>query len=104
MRLLLLGYSVGGKIPHLGVTVCDILLHTKESSLGLVFAVVHILELLEVCLNVLLSMLASVTGALLSFLSTALELDLGLVTVADVCLLLLDQLLCKVEELLEVVA
>jgi hypothetical protein len=104
VRLLLLGYSVGGKIPHLGVTTCDILLHAKESSLGLVFSVVHILELLEVCLDVLLGMLTSVTGALLSFLSTALELDLGLVTMADVCLFLLDKLLSKVEELLEVVA
>ena len=103
MNLLVLGYPVSSEIPHLRVAVCDILLHAKESSLGCVFAVVHILELLEVCLDILLGVLASVAGSLLSLLSTTLKFDLGLVTVADVCLLLLDEFLGEIEELLEVV-
>lgn len=64
----------------------------------------HILELLEVRLDILLGVRASVARSFLSFLSTTLELDLGLVTMADVCLLLLDEFLCEIEELLEVVA
>jgi hypothetical protein len=104
VRLLLLGYSVGCKIPHLGVSACDVLLHAEESGLGLVFAIVHVLKLLEVRLNILLGVLASITGSLLSFLSTTLELNLGLVTMADIGLLLLDELLGEIEELLEVVA
>lgn len=103
VNLLVLGYPVSSEIPHLRVAVCDILLHAKESSLGCVFAVVHILELLKVCLDILLSVLASVAGSLLSLLSTTLKFDLGLVTVADVCLLLLDEFLGEIEELLEVV-
>jgi hypothetical protein len=104
VRLLLLGYSVGCKIPHLRVTTRDVLLHAKESGLRLVFAIVHVLELLEVCLDILFGVLASVTGTLLSFLSTALQLNLGLIAMADVGLLLLDELLGEIEELLEVVA
>lgn len=103
VRLLLLGYSVGRKIPHLGVSACDVLLHAEESGLRLVFSIVHVLELLKVRLNILLGVFASVTGSLLSFLSTTLELNLGLVTVADIGLLLLDELLGEIEELLEVV-
>jgi hypothetical protein len=104
VRLLLLGYSVGCKIPHLGVSACDVLLHAEESGLRLVFSIMHVLELLEICLDILFGMLASITGTLLSFLSTALELNLGLITMADVGLLLLDELLGEIEELLEVVA
>lgn len=103
VRLLLLGYSVGCKIPHLGVSACDVLLHAEESGLRFVFSVVHVLELLKVCLNILLGVFASVTGSLLSFLSTTLELDLGLVTMADIGLLLLDELLGEIEELLEII-
>jgi hypothetical protein len=103
VNLLVLRYTVGRKIPHLGVAACDVLLHTKESGLGCVFAVVHILELLKVRLDILLGVRASVTGSFLSFLSTTLKLDLGFVTVADVCLPLLDKLLGEIEELLEIV-
>lgn len=103
VRLLLLGYPVRGKIPHLGVSTGDILLHAEERGHGLVFAVVHVLELLEVRLDVLLGVLASVSRALLAILSSTLELDLSFVAVADISLLLLDELLGKVEQLLEVV-
>jgi hypothetical protein len=104
MLLLLLGNSVGGKIPHLGVAVLDILFHAEERSLGLILAVVHVLELLQIGLHILLSVLASVSRTLLALLSSALELDLGFAAVANIGLFLLDELLCKVKEPLEVVA
>lgn len=97
VNLLVLRYAVGRKIPHLRVAVCDVLLHAEESSLGCVFSIVHILELLEVCLDILLGMGATVSGTFLSFLSTTLKLDLSFVTVADVCLVLLNKLLGEIE-------
>ena len=94
--------SVSSKIPHLGVAVGNILLHAEESFPGLVFSVAHIAELLEVLLDRLLGVLAAETGAG-ALLTTALELDLVIVAVADVGLVEANQLFGEVVQLLEVV-
>lgn len=101
---LLLGNSVGGEIPHLGVAVLYVLLHAEERSLGLVLAVVHVLELLQVGLDILVGVLASVSWAFFTLFSSALELNLGLVAVTNVSLLFLDELLGEVKKSLEVIA
>lgn len=101
--LLVFGDSVGGEIPHLGVGVCDVLLHAQESSLRRVFAVTHVLEFLNVCFHILLGVLAAVSRAFLAFLSTSLELDFFFVAVADVGSVFLDEFYSQVVKLLEVV-
>lgn len=101
---LLLGDTVSSKIPHLGVAVGDVLLHAEEGRLGLVFSIVHVLELLKVGSDILLGVLAAVSGTLLTLLSSTLELDLGFVAVAYIGLVLLDQFLGEFVKLLEVVA
>lgn len=101
--LLVFGDSVGGEIPHLGVGVCDILLHAQESGLWRVFAIAHVLELLDVCLNILLGVFAAVSRTFLAFLSTSLELDFFFVAVTDVGSVFLDEFYSQVVKLLEVV-
>jgi hypothetical protein len=92
VRLLVLGNAVGGDIPHLRVWVLDVLLHAEPGGLGLVLAVAQAAELAEVSLDAVVYMPASVSrrGAILA---STLQLGLGLVVVAHVCLALLDQLL-----------
>lgn len=102
--VLLLEDSVSCEIPHLRVAALDVLLHSKEGGLRLVFAIAHISKLLKVGLDVLLGVLASISRSTCSLLSTTLELDLSLITVTDVGFSQVDELLGEVVELLEVVA
>ena len=100
--LQVLRYPVGRNIPHLGVRVLYILLHTELSALRRILAIPHAAEFCEVSLNVLLCMHTTVSrgGAILT---PALQLGLSFVAVTDIGTLLLDKLLSKVVQALEVV-
>jgi hypothetical protein len=69
--------AVGSQVPHLGVAVCDVLLHSQESLAGLVFAVAHVAELGQVVLDGLVGVLAAVTWRRALF-ATSLEFYLGI--------------------------
>lgn len=88
-------HSVRSKVPILRVATGDILLHPKECSLRLVFSVTHIPEFLQIRLDILLGVRAAVAWRSALF-SSSLKLDFGLVAVANVCLLYLDELLGEV--------
>lgn len=83
MGVLVLGDPVRGDVPHLGVGVLYVLLHAQPGRLGRVLAVSHAPELLEIGLDVLLCVLASISRAG-PVLAAALQLGLGLVAVAHV--------------------
>ena len=102
VRLLVLGYSVGGDIPHLGVGILNILLHAEPGALRRVLTVSHAAKFLEVGLDVLACMLTTISRGR-AILSAALQLDLGFGTVAYIRLLLFDQLLGEVIHALEVI-
>lgn len=51
----LVEHSVGSKIPHLGVSALDILLHAQECGSRFIFSVSHIAELGQVLLWALVS-------------------------------------------------
>lgn len=91
-----LGNSVGGQIPHLGVAILDILLHSQKGSHGLVFAIMHVGEFLEISLDILLGVLATESGTLFAILSSSLEFDFGFLAMTDISLALLDQFSSKI--------
>ena len=93
MYLLLFWYAVRCEVPHLRVAALYILLHAEKGSLGLVFAVVHVLELGEIGWNVLVCVCTSKSGTFFTIFASTLELGLGFRTVADIGLPLLDELL-----------
>lgn len=103
VRPLVLRDSIRREIPHLRVSVGDILLHTQESSLRLVLAITHITELLKVGLHILFCMRAAISRRGASF-TTTLQFDLSFVAMAYICLFQLDQLFSQIVEFLEVVA
>ena len=100
--VLLLQHTVRSKIPHLRVGILDILLHSEERRLRLVLSILHIPELLQVRLDVLLRVLAPISRAVV--LSSTLKLDFCVAAVANVGLSELNQLLRMVVQPLEVVA
>lgn len=103
VRLLVLGDSVGGNIPHLGVGVVDnVLLHAQPGAPGLILSIAHATELPEVGLDILVRVLASVSGAQAVFAATLL-LCFDIVAVAHVGLFHLDELLGEVVHSLVVV-
>lgn len=67
---------MGGRIghTHLGVSIGNVLLHSQEGLPGLVFAITHSPELLEVGLDALLGVRASESLAVA--FTTTLGLDL----------------------------
>jgi hypothetical protein len=67
--------AVCSEVPHLGVSVGDILLHAQESLAWLVLAITHGAELLQVVLGSLLGMLTPESGAN-SFFASTLEFNL----------------------------
>lgn len=100
---LILGDSVGSEIPHLRVRiVLDILLHTKPGASRRIFSISHATELLEVGLNILFRMLASISWGQ-AVLATALLLGLDIIAVAHIGLFHLDQFFGEVVHSLVVV-
>ena len=91
--MLLLQHTVRSEIPHLRISILYILLHSEKGSLGFVFAIAHASELLQVGLDILLGILTSISRASSSLLSSTLELNFGLVAVADISLAECNQLL-----------
>jgi hypothetical protein len=73
--------AVCGEIPHLGVSIGDILLHAQEGFAWLVLSIAHGAEFLEVVFRRLLCMLAPETRACSLFAST-LELYLVIYTIS----------------------
>lgn len=94
---------IGGKIPVLRIAACDILLHPKECSLGLVFSVTHVPKFLQIGFDVLFCVCAAISRRC-SLFSASLKLDFGFITVTDVCFFQLDEFLGKIVKSLEVVA
>jgi hypothetical protein len=88
--------------PHLRIGVLNVLAHPQERRLGLIFPVLHIPELLQVCLNILLGVLASVSRSVV--LPSALQLEVCVAAMADVGFFELDELFGVLIELLEMVA
>lgn len=101
--LLVFGYSVRGKIPHLGIWVAlNVLLHAKPSAPRFIFSISHATELFEVCLDVLLGMFATISWRQ-AVLATALLLGLDVVAMAHVGPLHLDHFFGEIVHALVVV-
>ena len=98
-----LWYSICRQVPHLRVPFFYVLFHTQESSLGLIFAIMHVAKLGEIGLNVLHSMRTPESTSFLAFFASTLELNLGFRAVTYVGFFLPDELLSQLVELLEVV-
>lgn len=103
VRFLILGNSVGSKIPHLRVrVVLDILLHAKPGASWRIFSISHATELLEVGLNILFRMLASIPWGQ-AVLATTLFLGLDIIAMAHIGLFHLDQFFGEVVHSLVIV-
>lgn len=102
VRLPFSGNPVSCKIPHLLIVVRDILLHTKECCLRLVFSIAHVAKFLEVRVYVNLGMVTAVPRHGV-FFTASLQLDLSFITVANISLAQLDESFGKIIELLKII-
>jgi len=113
--------SICWQIPHLRVSIFDVLLHSEESFFGLVFAISHSPKLLQILFDRLFSMFAAIarTSRYAVYLSS---LGLQLLsykvirrlnsagvqyltaTFADVCFPLFNELLRLLIQLVEIIA
>lgn len=95
-------HTIGSKIPHLGVSTLDILLHAQECSSRLVFAIPHIAEFSQVFLWGLISVRASEPRRG-TISAPALSLQVFVTAVANVGLAKSNKLFRLVIELLKVI-
>ncbi len=86
--MVFLWYAVGEQVPHLRVTVFQILLHSQSCFACLVFAVPHSSELSEAFGDWSVAMRTCVSRFPFAFSSTALSYDLGFCGASAVVFLL----------------